>query len=332
MSATSLAALAAGPLAISPTFTSGLIGRVAYESVSVFDTPRLDANTLDYRFRDRLLNIYYPLTPLTGPAYNPLWYRISGGYVHGGLIQPVSIQYNPVMETLPDVGQLCRVTIPFTQPYNFSSLGGWQPENLFLLYYHSNHWVTGIVPGPDGEPWYQITESWEGIQYYVAASHLAPILDEELTPISPDVPAKDKRIEISIRNQSLTAYEGDQIVLRTPVSTGVRNSGGSGLPTETPTGSFNVFSKLPAKYMGDNRLTDTLGDRYLPGVPWTMFFAEGGYAIHGAYWHNNFGAPMSKGCVNVRPSDAQWLFRWITPQAAPNEWEVRGNGTRVIVS
>jgi lipoprotein-anchoring transpeptidase ErfK/SrfK len=161
---------------------------------------------------------------------------------------------------------------------------------------------------------------------------LEPVLDEDLAPISADVPAGEKRIEISLALQSLTAFEGDQVVLRTQISSGVRNSGAAGLPTETPTGTFNVNSKLPAKYMGDNRLTDTLGDRYLPGVPWTLFFAEGGYAIHGAYWHNNFGAPMSRGCVNMRPADAQWLYRWVTPVAGADEWEARGQGTRVVVS
>lgn len=329
----SLAALAARPLASSiPGSTNGLIGRVAYESVSVFDAPLLDANTLGFRFRDQLINILHPLRPLTGPAYNSLWYRIWDGYVHSALVVPVDIQYNATLETLPEDGQLCRLSIPFSQPYTFSQKEGWRPENRYLLYYDSNHWVTDIVEGPDGEPWYQITEAWEQVQYYAAASHLEPYKEADLMPISPEVPAGEKRIEVSLARQVLTAYESDQIVLRTSISSGIRSStSGNGLPTETPTGSFNITSKLSAKYMGASRLTDTLGDRFLPGVPWTAYFAEGGYAIHGAYWHNNFGAPMSRGCVNVRPREAQWLYRWMTPTAAPHEWEARGFGTRVIV-
>jgi lipoprotein-anchoring transpeptidase ErfK/SrfK len=309
-----------------------LVGRVAYDSVSVFDTPRLSASTLGYRFRDELLDIEYPLTPFSGPAYNPVWYRIADGYVHSGLIQPVSTQVNDVMESVIETGQLFRVTVPSSRPYTYSSANGWQPEQRYLLYYHSNHWVTAVVDGPNNAKWYQITESWEGVQYYAEASHLQPIADDEFTPISPDVPASEKRIEISLAAQNLTAFEGDKVVLRTPISSGVRNSGFGELPTETTTGTFNIFSKLPTKYMGDNRLTDTLGDRFLPGVPWTAFFAEGGYAIHGAYWHNNFGAPMSRGCVNVRPDIANWIYRWITPTASANDWEVTGRGTRVIVS
>jgi hypothetical protein len=89
--------------------------------------------------------------------------------------------------------------------------------------------------------------------------------------------------------------------------------------------------------MGTSRLTDSLGDRALPGVPWTAFFAEGGYAIHGTYWHNNFGLPMSRGCINMRNSEAKWLWRWVNPAWDPEvhssaDWEVRGLGTPVIVT
>lgn len=308
------------------------IGRVAYESISVFEAPRLGANTSGFRFRDELLNLHYPVTPLTGPAYNPHWYRIEGGYVHSGLVQPVGIEFNDVLDRLDESGQLTRLTVPFSRPFTYSQSEGWKPEDLYLLYYGSNHWVTDIVAGPDDEPWYQITEAWEGVQYYVKAKHLQPYALTDLEPISPDVSATEKRIEVSLAHQSLNAYEGDQIVLSTQISSGVSGQAGSGLPTTTPTGNFNISSKLSAKYMGANRLTDTLGDKFLPGVPWTAFFAEGGYAIHGAYWHNNFGAPMSRGCINMRPAEAQWLYRWITPIASAEEWEARGYGTRVIVS
>lgn len=332
LGALGLGSLVAAPGLRSLSQSAGLIGRVAYESVSVFDSPRLNANTVGYKFRDSLLNIFYPVTPLSGPPYNPRWYRIAEGYVHSGLIQPVGIQYNEALDSLPETGNLARVTVPYSQPYNYSTQRGWEREDRFLLYYHSSHWLTDIVEGPAGQPWYQITETWEGIQYYAAAEHFKPIADEEVMAIAPDVPAGEKRIEINLRAQSLTAFEGNSIVLRTAISSGVRSSGGGGLPTETPTGSFNVYAKQPAKYMGDDRLTDNLGDRFLPGVPWVAFFAEGGYAIHGAYWHNNFGAPMSRGCVNVRPHEAQWLYRWMTPIAGPSEGEVVGRGTRVVVS
>jgi lipoprotein-anchoring transpeptidase ErfK/SrfK len=344
LSALSLAALAAGRgaarLPAAPAAAAGarpwrqaqgLLGRVTYDS-SVFSQPKINLSPLRTLFRDEIFDIEFAVHPFTGPAYNPLWYKLADGYVHSAFVQLVEDVRNQPLSSVAAAGQLCRLTVPFTQPYDYSRQGGWKPNSQFLLYFDTTHWVTDVVDGPDGAPWYQLTESWEGIQYYAPAADLQPVAAAEFDPISPDVPASRKRIEISLLAQQLTAYEGDAVKLRVPISSGVRNSGASGLSTQTPTGSFNLYSKLPSKYMGDNRLTDTLGDRYLPGVPWTCFFAEGGYAIHGAYWHNNFGAPMSKGCINVRPDHAEWLYRWTTPSGGPTDWEVTGNGTRVIVS
>ena len=178
-----LGALALGAAALPPLRASqratGLIGRVAYESVSVYDAPLLSANQVAFRFRDTLLSIRYPLTPFAGPAYNPLWYRINAGYVHSGHIQPVAYHYSQPLESLRESGRLCRVSVPFTQPYNYSRQDGWQIEDRFRLYYDSQHWVTDIVEGPDGEPWYQITEPWERVTYYAAAAHLNVVPDEE---------------------------------------------------------------------------------------------------------------------------------------------------------
>lgn len=332
-----LGLLAGGALAVKPQRLARAqevtLGRVAYESISVFDAPRIDANTLAYKFRDSLLEIEYSLHPLSGPAYNPLWHRIAEGYVHSAQIQLVVNELNQPVTSVAEAGQLFRVTVPLTRPYTYSNQAGWQPQNQFNLYYDSIHRVTEIRDaGPDGQSWYQITEPWVGVQYYAAAKDLRKISDSEFEPISPEVPSSQKHIAISLGAQQLSAYEGDQLVLRIPISSGVKNSGGAGLPTQTPPGSYNIYSKLPTKYMGDDRLTDNLGDRYLPGVPWTMFIIEGGYAIHGAYWHNNFGAPMSHGCINVRPDHAQWLYRWTTPVAGAADWEVPGHGTRVVVS
>lgn len=331
LSGLSLAALAARPLPQTARQQAPLLGRITYDS-SVFSLPRINLASLRTLFRDELVEIEYAMRPLTGPAYNPTWYKIAGGYVHSSFVQLVQDVQNTPMTSVPEAGQLCRVTVPFTQPYTFSNQTGWRVQSQFLLYYASTHWVTAKVDGPDGTPWYQITESWDNVQYYAAAAHLQPIPDAELAPISPDVPASQKRIEISLQAQQLTAYEGRTVKLRVPMSSGVRNAGASGLPTQTPLGSFRIFSKMPSKYMGDNRLTDTLGDRYLPGVPWTCFFAEGGYAIHGAYWHGNFGAPMSKGCINLHPQHAAWLFRWAVPANGPADREVTGSGTPVVVS
>ena len=99
-----------------------------------------------------------------------------------------------------------------------------------------------------------------------------------------------------------------------PISTGLELT-----PTET--GTFTVFKKTPSRYMQgplpgfvDRQAYD------LPGVPWNLYFTQGGAVIHGAYWHNSFGKPYSHGCVNLPPQQAKKLYNW-----APL-------GTKVIVT
>ena len=104
-------------------------------------------------------------------------------------------------------------------------------------------------------------------------------------------------IDIDLTNQRLYAYEGDTIVQTFIVSTGVWG-------TPTVTGKYKIY----ARYL----YADMHGPGYfLPDVPYTMYFHKS-YGIHGTYWHNNFGTPMSHGCVNMSIPDAEWLYYWST--------------------
>lgn len=109
------------------------------------------------------------------------------------------------------------------------------------------------------------------------------------------VPDGRRWVEVNVSDQTLTAWQGDVAVLHTQVSTG--KPGWRTLP-----GAFNVYVKLPSTRMR--------GPGYdTPDVPWTMYYYQG-FAIHGAYWHNNFGTPVSHGCVNLRVDEAKLLFDW----------------------
>jgi hypothetical protein len=109
------------------------------------------------------------------------------------------------------------------------------------------------------------------------------------------VPDGRRWVEVNVRDQTLTAWQGDVVVLHTQVSTG--KPGWRTIP-----GTFNVYVKLPSTRMR--------GPGYdTPNVPWTMYYHLG-FAIHGAYWHNNFGTPVSHGCVNLRVDEAKLLFDW----------------------
>ncbi len=324
------------PSADDSSYPSGMLGRVTRDTVSVFREPTWPkGETIGYLRRDTLEDLYYSLIPKDGPPYNPKWYRIWEGYIHSAYVQTVKYRFNTPVNSLPETGQLLEVTIPYTQIYQFSDAGGWQARSR--LYYLSTHWGVGVDEGPDGTPWYRLLDELRQDEYHVPASHMRLIPDEELTPISPDVPAAEKRIEVSIQNQSLTAYEGDNIVLATRISSGLnQRPDPNGIPWDTPRGNFNIQSKMPSKHMGVGDLAADGSD--LPGVPWTCFFLiPPGNALHGTYWHDNFGLQMSHGCVNMRSDEAKWLFRWSTPVfktpiESRRQWEQRGMGTLVIVT
>lgn len=317
-------------------YTTEKIGRIAHStSLSVYQEPNDQSQIRFQLYRDELVNIYYEVTPLTGPAWNPLWYRVWGGFIHSPYVQLTHVRLNPVASSLPERGhQLCEVTVPYTQLYLYSKVNGWEPLNR--LYYETVHWAVGIDEGPDRKAWYRLYDEGARLTYHVPAAHLRLITDEEIAPISPDFPAHQKRVEVSLANQYLIAYEGDQSVFETKVSTGIFGKD----PPEgrnTPRGTWNVYSKMPSKHMGGIILTGAPDVYTLPGVPWTIFFHNTGVAFHGTYWHNNYGVPMSAGCVNMRCDDAKWLFRWTTPLWPPREndrrfWERTGHGTKVIVT
>ncbi len=113
-----------------------------------------------------------------------------------------------------------------------------------------------------------------------------------------------KWLGVNLSQQTITAYVG-----QTPVRTAIVSTGLPGTPTVV--GTFSVYVKYLATPMSGPGY-------YLPNVPHTMYFYRG-YAIHGAYWHNNFGTPMSHGCVNLSLPDAEWFYNW-TPL-----------GTKVVV-
>ena len=76
----------------------------------------------------------------------------------------------------------------------------------------------------------------------------------------------------------------------------------------TPYGEHHAVIKMPSRHMIGGEDIDDSYD--LPGVPWCVYFTHKGAAIHGTYWHSNFGAPMSHGCINMKISQAKWLFNW----------------------
>ncbi|MBU1238856.1 L,D-transpeptidase [Myxococcota bacterium] len=123
------------------------------------------------------------------------------------------------------------------------------------------------------------------------------------SPIPPGVRPDEQWIDINLERQTLVAYEGSKPVFATIISTGKPGH-------STRHGIFRVWWKIP-----EIDMKNEIGakDEYLASaVPWTLFFWKG-QALHGAYWHDDFGKTKSHGCVNLAPLDARYLYEWSRP-------------------
>jgi hypothetical protein len=152
------------------------------------------------------------------------------------------------------------------------------------------------------------------------------------TPAPPELQSNEKWIDVNLTTETLVAYEGTEPVFATLVSSGRRDRDNAAKDHPTPMGSFRIREKHIATTMDDDTATD--GPYSIEEVPWVMYF-ERSYALHGAFWHSQFGHEHSHGCVNMTPHDARDLFAWVGP-ILPAGWHaVRATatnpGTRVIV-
>lgn len=160
--------------------------------------------------------------------------------------------------------------------------------------------VKQAVKGDDGKFWYQIIAdpirpNLYG-KWFVSGDYVKEISVRESIPKSlPGEPLK--RIEVDLKTQTLKAFEGDNVVMETKVSTG------KDLPT--PKGEFKILYYRTSAYMK--------GSNYnLPGVGFDLYITWKGVAFHGTYWHDNFGKRMSHGCINMPNDKAEWLYGWAT--------------------
>lgn len=143
----------------------------------------------------------------------------------------------------------------------------------------------------------------------VVVPEINPQQDFEFTTVlGEQSPAPNKHIYVDLSTQKLYAFENDQLFLETYVSTGKYD--------RTPPGEYRIWVKLRSTRMSGGTGYDAYD---LPNVPYVLFFYSPdvpktlGYSLHGVYWHNNFGHPMSHGCVNMRTIDAHKIYDWASP-------------------
>jgi lipoprotein-anchoring transpeptidase ErfK/SrfK len=150
-------------------------------------------------------------------------------------------------------------------------------------------------------------------------------------PPPADLAPNEKWIDVNLKNQTLVAFEGTKAVYATLVSSGKR-SNDKEKDHPTVQGSFRIREKHIAATMDGDVASD--GPYSIEDVPWIQYF-QGSYALHGAFWHADFGHEHSHGCVNLAPWDARALFGWTEPHL-PEGWHgvvatAEDPGTRVIV-
>jgi lipoprotein-anchoring transpeptidase ErfK/SrfK len=146
--------------------------------------------------------------------------------------------------------------------------------------------------------------------WMLAADLAQPSVAAPPTELASAVGAPIRWIDVELATQTLVAYEGLQPVYATLVSTG-RGPVGSG--SETPTGVHRVWVKIAASDMANSDRGDLEAHYQLEDVPYVQFF-NGAVALHGTYWHRDFGHIRSHGCVNLAIADARWLFAFTGPR------------------
>ncbi|MBX3191879.1 MAG: L,D-transpeptidase [Labilithrix sp.] len=160
------------------------------------------------------------------------------------------------------------------------------------------------------------------------------LMDLKLAKIAPpaDLAPNEKWIDVDLTRQALVALEGTRPVFATLIASGKRNPQDKERDFPTPTGTFRIREKHVTTTMDGDVASD--GPYSIEDVPWVMYF-QGSYALHGAFWHDQFGRMRSHGCVNMAPDDARTLFGWAEP-ALPEGWhgvfsKDDASGTRIVV-
>lgn len=277
------------------------------------------------------------------PDYNHFiqrWVETPEGYVYSPTLQPVRNIPNQELVDLPHgkAGFWAEVTVPYVDiylenpPARSPGLKALIENGLpTRLYYSQVMWIDQIKTGNSGKIVYHVNENEKhgfgyGDVFWAEGAAFRPLSKEEVSPLSSEIDPADKLIRINLTDQTLSCIEGKREVFFCRVSTG-------GGEFATPTGDFVTWRKTLTLHMA----AGTVDAGYdTPGVSWTNLFIGTGVAIHSTFWHNQFGEKRSHGCINCRPEDAKWIFRWTTPYVSLDESDIQWTdwqkgSTRVIV-
>lgn len=318
------------------------LGRVCVGMVEIKLKPDYDSQTVGVLYEDAVQPWLREIIGHWPWRNNQRWVETPDGYIWAPYLQPVKNLPNIPLKTLPRVndgeGMWVEVTVPYVDAVlkNPPARSRWLRYRLEhglppRMYYSQILWVDENKKDDQGNIWYRINERYgnPGDIFWVRGEACRPITKEEVEPIHPNVENKRVVIDVNYGVQTLSCFEDDKEVYFCRISSGV----GDGSTPITPYGTngFPIWRKLFSVHMAGGTNADGWD---LPGIGWTSLFVGEGVAIHSTFWHNNFGEPMSHGCVNTKPDDAKWVFRWVQPPVPYDSGDITISGsgsTRIIV-
>jgi len=323
------------------TFPDGAnLGRIIAGDIGAWteikSEPNISAPAIGHIYRDEVVEIKHEViaNSLDLNRFNQRWVETSQGYIYEPYVQPVKNKINKPLAKLPvneqgQVGMWVEISVPLVgleltrSPESF-----WLKDTLVpTLYYSQVFWAIDIRE-INGKTDYLLTQLYGAApdSFWVDATACRPLTKEDIAPIRPEVQNKSVRVDLDY--QTLSCFEGKNEVYYCDISSGGKPAG----TWITPVGENIIWRKLVSIHMSASGTWafDT------PGIGWVTFFDSNGAAVHSTFWHNNFGTAVSHGCVNCRPEDAQFIFRWTNPVVNyyPGELTIAGMGisTHVFVS
>ncbi|HEY2982328.1 MAG TPA: L,D-transpeptidase [Anaerolineales bacterium] len=330
-----------------PQFPAGdSLGRVLAK-VDVKAAPNDDINTptVSTLYEDAVVEWAREVVPSRGlfnvTYINQRFVETPGGFIRSSFVQPVKNSPNAPLTAMPEgkTGFWAEVTVPFVDLIlDGPAISPWVKDRIVYnlpprLYYSQIAWIDQIrVDG--ATTLYRFNEDpghgyGYGDIFWADGAGFRPLTQDDVSPINPEVDPAIKKVYVDATSeyQTLQCFEGTTEVYFCRISTGYKSENFA-----TPLGEQTTWRKALSIHMAGG----TTGAGFdTPAIPWTTLFNPAGMAVHGAFWHNDFGTPRSHGCVNAHPEDAKWVFRWTNPNVTLEQSDITlewpNGGTHVIV-
>lgn len=260
------------------------------------------------------------------------WVETPEGFIYAPHLQPVRNLPNTPITAIPagKQGIWVEVTVPYVDlqlqgaPIGPGIKYAVETGQPIRLYYGQVIWVDQIAADSSGTVFYRVYEApghgyGYGDIFFAEGAAFKVLTEEDVAPINPEVDPNTKKIVVDAtqQRQVLSCFEGNREVFFCRISSGFDEQ------YSTPVGDQAVAWKTCSLHLSANLGKANSGYDTM-AVPWVTFFnRSAGAAIHGTFWHNDFGNQRSHGCVNLPPEEAKWIYRWTTPFVSLDQSEIR---------